>query len=253
MWPADVAVDRFELTLELSDANGNVTTAQQIVRPQLYEPRTPLRLPSDAALFVHAGHDLLAHHRRFPLHSALTERLGIAHNVTRYAYDFAVIDERGEMYRGDGTKRSDWYGFGTPVLAPAAGVVVETFNDQPDNDIGQPPRLEAKALVENPKRLFGNYILIDHGNGEFGLLAHLKQGSVEVRPGQRVTAGQKLGAIGMSGDASIVHLHFQMQSGRGFDEGVPSRFVEWRRRTGEGWASAQLNAPESGDVIRRAN
>jgi murein DD-endopeptidase MepM/ murein hydrolase activator NlpD len=196
-------------------------------------------LPVEGTLLVHAGHDLLSHHRRFPLHSQLADALRIEHNVTRYAYDFAVVDERGELTGG-----------GAPVVAPASGRVVEAQRDQPDNEIGKPPRLEAKMLVENPRRLFGNYVLIEHADGELSLLAHLRMGSVTVRVGDQVQAGQRLGAVGMSGDASLPHLHFQVQAGAGFAEGLPARFDGVSRKIGEGWVDMPAGSIESGEIVR---
>jgi murein DD-endopeptidase MepM/ murein hydrolase activator NlpD len=44
-------------------------------------------------------------------------------------------------------------------------------------------------------------VLIDHENGEYSLLVHMKPGSVLVRSGDRVKQGQQVGAIGFAGDA----------------------------------------------------
>ena len=46
---------------------------------------------------------------------------------------------------------------------------------------------------------FGNYITIDHGNGEYSHYAHLARGSFVVRNGQRVEQGQALAVAGNSG------------------------------------------------------
>ena len=43
------------------------------------------------------------------------------------------------------------------------------------------------------------------------LLAHLKQHSVPVEPGQTVTVGQKLGEVGNTGNTSEPHLHIHAQ------------------------------------------
>ena len=99
-------------------------------------------------------------------------------------------------------------------------------------------------------RLFlGNHVLVDHRNGEYSLYAHLKQGSVAVKPGQRVARGEQLGAMGMSGDAFLVHLHYQLQSGPGFEEGLPAYFEGMRLRIGDSW-SAPFDGPvDSGMVV----
>ena len=56
----------------------------------------------------------------------------------------------------------------------------------------------------------GNYVVIDHGNGEYSIYAHLQPGSVAVTVGQKVTAGQPIGKIGSSGNSTEPHLHFQV-------------------------------------------
>jgi murein DD-endopeptidase MepM/ murein hydrolase activator NlpD len=249
-WPADVSVENLELALTLAGADGNEQVIKQKILARPYPGKHPLRMPLDGAVFVHAGHDFLAHHRRFPLHSAMTEALKIRHNVTRYAYDFAPVDDRGEMHRGAGLQLSDWFGYGAPVRAPAAGTVVEVHDGLADNEFGKPPRLDRDALLKNPRLLFGNYVLIDHGEGEFSLLAHLKQGTVTVKTGGRVQSGQVVAAVGMSGDAAIPHLHLQMQAAPGFAEGIPSRFADFSRKLGQHWSHVNAGPVESGEIVR---
>ena len=54
----------------------------------------------------------------------------------------------------------------------------------------------------------GQTVLIDHGLGLMSSYAHLSR--LEVEPGQRVTAGQRIGAIGATGLATGAHLHWGM-------------------------------------------
>jgi hypothetical protein len=46
-------------------------------------------------------------------------------------------------------------------------------------------------VKKNGMVIFGNYIVIDHGNGEFSHLGHLKPGSAKVAVGDKVRAGQR--------------------------------------------------------------
>lgn len=80
---------------------------------------------------------------------------------------------------------------GTPVAAPADGVVV----------------LAATA----PFTLEGNLLMIDHGMGLVSAFLHLSR--IDVKPGERVTRGQPVGAIGMTGRATGPHLHWGMTLG----------------------------------------
>lgn len=73
------------------------------------------------------------------------------------------------------------------VLASAPGVVVE---------------------VQNSKK-FGRMVEISHEGGYTTIYAHLE--SVAVRAGQNVVAGQKIGAVGMSGKAFAPHLHYEVR------------------------------------------
>jgi murein DD-endopeptidase MepM/ murein hydrolase activator NlpD len=56
---------------------------------------------------------------------------------------------------------------------------------------------------------YGLTVLIDHGGGWSSLYAHLL--NVSVGPGESVRAGQPLGAVGQSGNASTPHLHLELR------------------------------------------
>lgn len=55
---------------------------------------------------------------------------------------------------------------------------------------------------------YGNCILIDHGNGLKTGYAHLSK--IYVRKGQKVRTGEKIGAVGSSGNSTGPHLHFEV-------------------------------------------
>lgn len=68
---------------------------------------------------------------------------------------------------------------------------------------------------------FGNYVVIDHGNGYVTHYANL--GGILVQYGQRITKGQPIGTIGMSGGSVAPHVHFEViQNGKNVD---PIRFL----------------------------
>jgi hypothetical protein len=68
-------------------------------------------------------------------------------------------------------------------------------------------------------------VLIDHGNGEFSMLAHLQHGSVSVKKGDKVTRGQPIAKIGSSGSSNNPHLHFELRNGIDFkSDGLPAIF-----------------------------
>lgn len=59
----------------------------------------------------------------------------------------------------------------------------------------------------------GNYVTLDLGAGRYVSYEHLKPGSVLVRPGDRVRAGQAIARVGNTGDSIGPHLHFHVSDG----------------------------------------
>ncbi|MBX3430152.1 MAG: M23 family metallopeptidase [Hyphomonadaceae bacterium] len=57
---------------------------------------------------------------------------------------------------------------------------------------------------------YGNYIEIDHGHGVRTRYGHMAEFDSNLRSGVRVAAGQPLGRMGMTGNATGVHLHYEV-------------------------------------------
>lgn len=240
----DVALGRMRYDATFS--SGKVETIE--FSPKPYEGK-PLTFPLRGEVFVHDGHDLYGHHRRLDITGGMTTHFGITGNFMRYAHDFVITDRAGKMFRTDGAALQDWYGFGAPVLAPSAGTVRALRNDMKDNVRGGPPPFTEEQIMADLTMFLGNYVLLAHDDGTYSVLAHMKQGSVRVREGQRVKAGDPVGEMGMSGDAFLVHLHYQHQSGPRFEEGLPAYFQHVRVRTGNGWTKPFDGPVDSGDVV----
>jgi murein DD-endopeptidase MepM/ murein hydrolase activator NlpD len=62
---------------------------------------------------------------------------------------------------------------------------------------------------------YGNYVVVDHGNGYQTLYAHMLNGSVVVKAGDKVNRGQKLGMMGSTGRSTGTHLHFEIKMSGG--------------------------------------
>ena len=58
---------------------------------------------------------------------------------------------------------------------------------------------------------YGNYVIIDHGNGVETLYAHMLDNSLMVNPGDKVTKGQAVGRVGNTGYSFGAHLHFEVR------------------------------------------
>ena len=92
------------------------------------------------------------------------------------------------------------------AVRAAADGVVEGVRDGMA-DIEYTP--QTAAAVEN--RECGNGVQINHGQGWVTQYCHLKQGSLAVRTGQKVSAGDTLGHVGMSGRAAFPHVHLSVR------------------------------------------
>jgi hypothetical protein len=116
-----------------------------------------------------------------PLSDAKVQSLGITANSNNFSSDFIYVDGQAREYHDDPRILENWYGYGKPIYAPGAGVVLATANDIPENwfedanatKIGHPKLPPGK----DPKDI-GNFVLLDHQNGEYSLLVHMKAGSV---------------------------------------------------------------------------
>ncbi len=93
---------------------------------------------------------------------------------------------------------------GVGVLSIADGTVLRSRMEMPDR-----PTLDESP--ESDPRACGNGLVIDHGNGWQSQYCHMAQGSLLVRLGDRVKAGQRLGLIGYSGRAAFPHLHLTLR------------------------------------------
>jgi len=171
-----------------------------------YVTKTTLRLPFEGEWQVSDG-------GRKP-----HENYHAQHPPLRFATDFAVVTN-GTVFATDGKTNADYYCFGRPILAPGAGRVVGVLDSFPENPPWQPPR-----GYRGP----GNHVVIDHRNGEYSVLAHLRAGTVAVPVGQDVAAGDRIGECGNNGLSQIPHLHYQLQlDPRPGQRVVPAQFQHY--------------------------
>jgi murein DD-endopeptidase MepM/ murein hydrolase activator NlpD len=119
----------------------------------------------------------------------------------RHALDLVRVDD-GFARRGDPGALESYFAFGATLRAPADGVVIRAEDGHADMPIGQ---ADVQSLV-------GNHVVLKIGPDRYVLLAHLQKGSVRVKDGQVVRAGNVIGRCGNSGNTSQPHLHLQVQS-----------------------------------------
>lgn len=129
-----------------------------------------------------------------------------------FAIDYIQVAD-GHFYRGDGSENGDWYGFGAGIHSVAGGKVVWVANRRPE----VPPftNLPDNPSVSTPAQFGGNGVVVKIRRGVFAHYYHMQTGSVRVKIGQTVRAGQKLGLLGNTGNTQGAHLHFGLTDGPG--------------------------------------
>jgi Peptidase family M23 len=228
-----------------------------VVNPVRYETKTQLILPVKGRVLVWDGHDYQSHHRRFDYTRPPFLQLGIRTNSHRYSYDFVVVNDQGLMHPADPSAGDEWYpgksdtnevyyGFGVPIYAAGNGRVAAIHDGQPDNRSFTQAELATRETARG-----GNYVIIDHLNGEYSWFTHLRQGSVRVRIGQEVKQGEIIAQMGASGDSLFPHLHYELRTGVGVKEvqGLPSYFTNFRRLLGAGPIVVKKGQVDTGDIV----
>lgn len=246
-FPADLDLHTLEFDLKLSSKDGSRRfEARTNVKPRKYIGRTPLILPVKSRMIVYDGHDFYAHHRRWDYTIPGLRQLGFKTNFMRYSYDFVPVNGEGEMSSGPEADNANWIGFGQPIRAVAPGVVVAVVDSNADDRKFDPSTI----AKDGPMKIWGNYVVIDHGNGEFSLYGHIRQSSALVKTGDAVERGKTIAAIGASGSSMFPHLHFEMQTGPTTDaEGLPSTFENYDRLLGAKRVFVKSGLVNSGDIL----
>ena len=85
--------------------------------------------------------------------------------------------------------------YGTPILAAAGGTVIIASAPVAGQNTGGSG--------------YGNYIVIDHGNGDSTLYGHCRNLYVSV--GDTVSAGEKIAEVGSTGTSTGPHCHFEVR------------------------------------------
>lgn len=134
---------------------------------------------------------------------------GITHlNEWGKALDFVIADSKNKTFKIPASGKANdlttehFYCFNKEVTAPMNGFVYDIINTVNDNSVGE----------VNTEQNWGNTIIINHLNGLFSQLSHLKKDSVGVFIGQYVYKGDYLAMCGNSGRSPEPHIHFQLQT-----------------------------------------
>jgi hypothetical protein len=191
-----------------------------------YRDKTKLTFPLKGEWMVYEGGPMVSENE----HAATTNE--------RFAYDMVLLNG-GQLFSHDGMTNEEWFAFGQPVLADANGSVIAVVDDCADS-LPYHPNTEVKH---------GNVVVIGHGDGEFSVYSHLKQGSATVKRGDQVKAGEPIAEVGNSGDSQFARLEYSLQTSDDLNntEGLPAGFehvkINGKHRNGA--------EPVRGDVVER--
>jgi len=190
----------------------------------------------------------------------------------RYAYDFFQIDwsqEKGfKWYRSPkwkarllGVDLKDAYCWSQPIYAPFDAEVVEAYDGWEERNPAHIVRdlfLAIKnGLTLTPSSnmdlvpVLGNFLVLK-ADDVFCLIAHARCGSLVVKSGEKVAAGQKLAEVGHSGNSTSPHLHFQLMDSPELAtaNGIPCAFSHYESRANEAWTAVTDGVPGRRERIR---
>lgn len=188
------------------------------------EPLVDLSLPVRGAWAVMQGGRAVS----FNHHYAFVEQ--------RHALDLIALPElRADSVRAE--RVEDFASWDRQLVSPVTGRIERAVGDRRDMRLGE----------TDSEVLEGNHLIIRAAAGFYVLLAHLRQGSLLVRAGDEVQAGQPIARVGNSGNTSEPHLHLQVQTRPDLwasdNRTLPLRFIASQ---GE---RAPSRAPRRNDVL----
>lgn len=123
------------------------------------------------------------------------------------ALDFVIVDSKNNTFR-EPSSRADritldhFYCYNKEIYAPLDGYIYDIINTVEDNDVAE----------VNTDNNWGNTIVINHLNGLFSQISHIKKDTIPVYIGQYIYRGTYLGTCGNSGRSPEPHIHFQLQT-----------------------------------------
>ncbi|MGB3229820.1 MAG: M23 family metallopeptidase [Mycobacterium sp.] len=141
-----------------------------------------------------------------PHRTALNPIDGQIWAAERFAIDYLQLGPDGRISTGEPTDVNSYPYFGADILAVGDGPVVSTLDGLAEQVPGTAP---TGLTLE---QYGGNHVVQDLGDGNYAFYAHLQTGTVQVKPGDQLTAGQVIGSLGNSGNTDAPHLHFHVMN-----------------------------------------
>jgi murein DD-endopeptidase MepM/ murein hydrolase activator NlpD len=125
-----------------------------------------------------------------------------------YGVDLMMTKNRS-LNNGTGRNLNDYFSYGQALTSPCNGKIIALMNDAKDQFIG-------KSEDNNE---YGNYVIIDAGNNEYVVLAHMSPGTIIPSMGDDVKTGDSIGKVGNSGNTTMPHIHMHIQTSPVLREG----------------------------------
>lgn len=163
--------------------------------------------------------------------SALAADAPVATAASRYTYVFPVVGHAGYSHRHHDYPATDIIAdCGLRVVAAVDGVVLEVSRVD-----------EFAQGVRNGATRGGKFVSIRGDDGVRYYGSHMSSVAKGIKPGVRVSAGQKLGRVGQTGRAGVCHLHFGISP-------VCAGTGDWWLRRGVIWPWRYLDSWRKSDV-----
>jgi Peptidase family M23 len=157
--------------------------------------------------------------RWFVMHGGDTLKVNhhMAVSAQWYGIDFMKVGDPGSraLHNSNGKKVEDYYSWAEDVFAPISGKLEIVVDAVPDNRIG----------VQDKRNIAGNHVVIQTEAKKFVFIAHLQNGSVRVKRGDDVAAGQPIGKCGNSGNSSAPHIHLHTQDTPTLNKGTGQNMI----------------------------
>ena len=186
--------------------------------------KTTLRLPFAGAWGVVQGMDTASTHSGY----------------AAFALDFVPAVPVSEREFRSRRRLGDHPCYGRPILAPADGRVIWATDGA----------RELPPFHDSRRHEAGNFVILEHVSDELSEFRHLKRGSVAVRVGDFVRAGQIIGRCGNSGNAITPHLHFGFLGSADPIATRPLRFSDYEVLVApDRWQDGD-GEPKQGQIVR---
>ena len=151
---------------------------------------------------------------------------GHAYIAQRFAIDwvqYGTVDGKRTTWRGPEDRNESYFCYDQPIYSVAAGKVVQTSDGMPENV----PHSRKYAVAIDFNNAAGNHAVVEIAPHRYVLYAHMRPGTVQVKTGDMVTAGQPIGHVGNTGSSAEPHLHMHIDDQPSFlaGNGVPYAFT----------------------------